>query len=227
MQTTEDFCGNKTVERPSCPSDNGVTHVIGYYEGWVSDRPCNQFLPEDIPSGIYTLHSRPSSPSTFEVMPVKNADIDTYQRLMNLKKRDTLVKIYVAIGGWTFNDPGPTRTTFSDLAASVPRQQSFIKSLMSFMSTYGFDGVDIDWEFPEADDKAGRAVDYANFPKFMGRVKSALAGAGADGLSITLPASYWYLQHFDLENLVREALARISCGVLSNNCADMLTCYSR
>lgn len=212
------------MKRPSCPSDNGVTRVIGYYEGWVSDRPCNQFLPEDIPSGIYThinFAFATINPSTFEVTPVKNADIDTYQRLMNLKKKDTRLKIYVAIGGWTFNDPGPTRTTFSDLAASIPRQQTFIKSLISFMSTYGFDGVDIDWEYPEADDRAGRTVDYANFPTFMGRVKSALEGASADGLSITLPASYWYLQHFDLEKLVRSSGSGFSVFQLQGEDANV------
>jgi hypothetical protein len=36
----------------------------------------------------------------------------------------------------------------------------------------------------------------------MSRLKQALTSA-SKGLTITLPASYWYLQHFDLVNLVR------------------------
>jgi chitinase len=113
--------------------------------------------------------------------------------------------VFIAIGGWTFNDPGPTATTFSDIARSETNTNAFIKSLTSFMATYDFDGVDIDWEYPEADDRSGRKEDFANFPTFIARVKKALkATGGRDGLSITLPASYWYLQHFDIVKLVKD-----------------------
>lgn len=42
----------------------------------------------------------------------------------------------------------PTAATFSTLAGSESAQKAFFASLTSFMSTYGFDGVDIDWEYP-------------------------------------------------------------------------------
>ena len=36
----------------------------------------------------------------------------------------------------------------------------------------------------------------------MNNLKRALASTGGrDGLSITIPASYWYLQHFDIVKL--------------------------
>ncbi|KAK5658313.1 hypothetical protein OQA88_2289 [Cercophora sp. LCS_1] len=73
------------------------------------------------------------------------------------------------------------------------------------MTTYGFDGVDLDWEYPRAEDRGGRDMDYANFPKFMSRLKAGLAvSGGRKDISITLPCSYWYLQHFDLRALVKE-----------------------
>ena len=116
------------------------------------------------------------------------------------KQQDPALKIYIAIGGWAFNDPGPTATTFSDLAASIPRQKVFMESLISFMSTYGFDGLDLDWEHPVSSERSGREVDYTNFSAFMTRLKKTLS-ASSKGLTVTLPASYWYLQHFDLEGL--------------------------
>jgi GH18 family chitinase len=73
------------------------------------------------------------------------------------------------------------------------------------MSTYDFDGVDIDWEYPAADDRSGRTEDFENFPKFIRNLKQALSSTGGrDGLSITLPASYWYLQHFDIKTLAND-----------------------
>ena len=55
----------------------------------------------------------------------------------------------ISIGGWSMNDPDqPTHTTFSDLAGSQDAQDKFFASLSKFMTQYGFDGVDIDWEYP-------------------------------------------------------------------------------
>jgi GH18 family chitinase len=64
------------------------------------------------------------------------------------------------------------------------------------MSTYNFDGVNIDWEHPAADDYGGTPEDFDKF------LKSHLASTGGrSGVSITLPALYWYLQHFDIVKL--------------------------
>ncbi|KAF9893489.1 hypothetical protein FE257_010801 [Aspergillus nanangensis] len=126
------------------------------------------------------------------------------KRLTSLKRTQPFLKVNIAIGGWTFNDPGPTATTFSDLASSEANQRKFFKSLISFMSTYGFDGVDLDWEYPAADDRSGRLEDFANFPEFIANLKATLLSSGGrNGLSLTIPTSYWYLQHFDIKALAK------------------------
>ncbi|RBA22505.1 hypothetical protein FPRO05_00852 [Fusarium proliferatum] len=201
--TTKDFCGTKKVKKPSCSKTGDVSRVIGYFEGWAKARPCEAFSPEQIPIGLYThinFAFATIDPKTFEIKPDKESDIRMYKRLTELKRWDPELKVYIAVGGWTFNDPGPTASTFSDLAASLPRQRAFMKSLVSFMSTYGFDGLDLDWEYPVDTDRGGRAVDFANFPKFMERLKSMMDSEDK-GLSITLPASYWYLRQFDIKKL--------------------------
>lgn len=194
------------MKRPSCDKEHPIPRVVGYYEGWSPRRPCNPYYPEQIPH-VYTHLNyafATINPDTFEVGPVNKAEADLMKRLTNLKKTRPSLRVNIAIGGWTFNDVGPTATTFSDIARSEANQKKFFKSLIAFMSTYGFDGVDIDWEYPAADDRSGRPEDFKNFSKFMANLKNVLKSTGGrNELSLTIPTSYWYLQHFDIKNLVK------------------------
>ncbi|GIC89051.1 uncharacterized protein Aud_005452 [Aspergillus udagawae] len=203
--TTAEFCGDKKVNRPSCSKSGSLQRVVGYYETWSTRRRCNKFWPEKIPLGVYThinVAFAVINPETFEIAPSLNADIDLYRRVTYLKTIDPDLKVFIAIGGWAYNDPGPTATTFSDLAASIEKQKTFFKSLVRFLATYNFDGIDLDWEYPVADDRSGRPEDYKNLPILLKNLKAALKNTGGrDGLSITLPASYWYLQHFDVKQI--------------------------
>lgn len=191
---TSRFCGNKKIEPPSCGSDHSLSRVVGYYEGWAARRSCNDFMPEQIPLGVYThlnFAFATIDPKTFEVLPASSSDVKLYKRLTSLKQQDPDLKVMIAIGGWTFNDPGPTATTFSDIARSESAQKAFIKSLISMMSTYDFDGVDLDWEYPVAEDRSGRKEDFKNFPTFLKNLKQALKSTGGrDEVSLTLPASF-------------------------------------
>ncbi|KAF4969335.1 hypothetical protein FSARC_3410 [Fusarium sarcochroum] len=201
--TTKDFCGSKPVPRPECKKRGDMERVVGYFEGWAKNRPCEVFWPEQIPSGLYThinFAFGTINPNTFLIEANEPEDKDMYERLMLLKKKDKNLKIYLAIGGWTFNDPGPTAKVFSDLALSSARQRHFFDSVMSFMATHKFDGLDLDWEYPVAEERAGREADYKNFPVFMAALKEVME-TGNKGLTITLPASYWYLQYFDIKKL--------------------------
>lgn len=57
-------------------------------------------------------------------------------------KKDGL-ETWLAIGGYDFSDPGPTRTAWSDMASSQANRAAFISSLRDFLDKYGFQGVDI------------------------------------------------------------------------------------
>ncbi|OKP10021.1 Endochitinase [Penicillium subrubescens] len=198
-------CGNKTVKHDTCDKKTAtLDRVVGYYEAWSVRRPCNKFWPEQIPLGIYThinFAFATIDPETFEVRPDRTTDLKVLSRVTALKRQDPDLKVMIALGGWTFSDPGPTQMVFSDIARSTENQKKFFASITKFLSTYDLDGVDLDWEYPEAEDRNGRPEDYKNFPTFMANLKSALDSTGRNELSITLPASYWYLQHFDIVKL--------------------------
>ncbi|GLB09477.1 hypothetical protein AtubIFM57258_005399 [Aspergillus tubingensis] len=142
-------------------------------------------------------------PTTFAVQATDETESTLLQEIGSLKIIQPDIQIWLSLGGWSFSDADQsTRYTFSDLAASESDQKAFFASLISFMGTYGFDGVDIDWEYPVEDDRGGSSVDYDNFPKFLKSLQESLSGTGSTkGISITIPSSYYYMQHFDLASL--------------------------
>jgi chitinase len=142
-------------------------------------------------------------PVTFEIKPGDLSTESLMQRIGAIKLLQPGIQIWIAVGGWTFNDPGqPTAKTFGAIAASEANQAKFSDSVVKMMNTFSFDGIDIDWEYPAADDRSGQPEDFKNFVSFMKNLKSTLNRNGnKKGISLTLPSSYWYLQHFDIANL--------------------------
>ena len=122
-----------------------------------------------------------------------------YNRFTNLKNSRPGLQTWISVGGWSFTDPGPTRQAFSTMTSSQANRAAFISQLTQFMNSYGFDGVDLDWEYPQADDRGGVAADTANYVSFVKEMRAAFGSRY--GISMTLPTSYWYLQHFDLAGI--------------------------
>lgn len=106
-------------------------------------------FPENIPFSAYTHLNYAFAfvdPNSFAVAPMSDTDKDLYSRFTGLKEVNPGLQTWISIGGWSMNDPDqPTHSTFSDLAGSSDAQSRFFSSLLQFMTTYGFDGVDIDW----------------------------------------------------------------------------------
>jgi chitinase len=104
--------------------------------------------PEDIPLGYYTHINFAFAlidPKTFRIAHMDANTASRYSEVTALKNRQSDLEVWIAIGGWVMNDPGPTRTTFSDLAKSITAQDEFFASLLTFMVKHNFDGVDLDW----------------------------------------------------------------------------------
>ncbi|KAJ7864454.1 hypothetical protein B0H14DRAFT_2736332 [Mycena olivaceomarginata] len=141
--------------------------------------------------------------SSFKVVEMTKGDSDLWKRTTALKSRNPTLKVFLSIGGWTFNDP-PNSKIFSNMVGSGPNTKTFISSLLSVFETYGFDGLDVDWEYPGANDRGGIPADTKNYVTFMAAVKKAFSGPGY-GLTFTAPSSYWYLQYFDLPGLLKHA----------------------
>lgn len=96
--------------------------------------------------------------NSFEIKPFDLAvDIDGegYRNFIQLKAKNPSLKAWIAIGGW---EDSHVSDKYSQLVSSQENISKFAQSVISFLRTHGFDGLDIDWEFPMSEgDKQGLA----------------------------------------------------------------------
>ncbi|KAG9078041.1 hypothetical protein FS749_010005 [Ceratobasidium sp. UAMH 11750] len=212
--TTSEFCDSSQgcqsgCGQPSKPSKSGFSasqRVIGYFESWSGTRPCDQWDPSMISASQITHLNFAFAliDDSNHIAPSTAADTALYKQAMSLKDSNPGLKIFISVGGWAFNDPGPSQKRFSIMASSAANRATFISSCLQFMKTYGFDGVDIDWEYPVDDLRGGVAADKANLNSLVKEFRAAIDSSGAGyGLTITTPSSYYYLRHFDIAEIVK------------------------
>ncbi len=119
------------------------------------------------------------------------------QQLEDLKASRPDLKTLLSVGGWTLSEP------FSELAASESGRQLFAESCVDFMLLHGFDGLDIDWEYPVSGGlDAGRAADKENYTLLLHRVRDQLDLAGVGHLlTIAAPAGPTTIENMDIPDL--------------------------
>ena len=130
-------------------------------------------------------------PSSFAIAPMDSKSGELFGRFTALKDTHPGLETWISVGGWSFTDPGPTRSAFSDMTSSSGNRQKFITGLISFMEQYGFDGVDLDWEYPQADDRGGITADKDNYSAL---VKDLRAAFGME-----------YPRNFNIDAFLRDA----------------------
>ncbi|CAG8001645.1 unnamed protein product [Penicillium salamii] len=202
---------NVTV--PAGKSQKGIlqTKVIGYYEAWMARKSCHKIKPVNLPLDALThvnFAFASIDPSTYQVVAMDSATpTSLFSDVTNLKSVKEDISVFVSIGGWTFSDNDTdTQSVFGDIAASASNRKKFANNVVHFMRQYGFDGVDLDWEYPGAGDRGGKARDTENYVLLLKTLKEVFDSSGNTyGLTFTAPSSYWYLRWFDLPKMMKYA----------------------
>ncbi len=199
-----DICWNGKHGNPSTHPDNPNKQTWNCKESGVP------LQNKEVPNGTLVLgepwadvtKSYPGSGTTWE-------DCDKYARcgnfgeLKRLKAKYPHLKTIISVGGWTWSN------RFSDMAADEKTRKVFAESTVAFLRAYGFDGVDLDWEYPGVETIPGgsyRPEDKQNFTLLLQDVRNALNKAGAeDGkqylLTIASGASQRYADHTELKKI--------------------------
>ncbi|ETS74742.1 hypothetical protein PFICI_13226 [Pestalotiopsis fici W106-1] len=208
--TTPEFCGQGCQfaceqPKPHGAESNSQKRVIGYWEAFNSNQPCGMMPIESIPASLLTHLNVAFAYITPDYQMTNMAGVaeNIYSDLANVKSRNPRMKIIISVGGYGFNDPGPTQTLFSDMVGNAKSRATFISSILTWLAQKGFDGIDFDWEYPTAQERGGRQGDGANFTQFLKEFREAIHDSGKDYIvTFTAPVSYWYLRGFDLEQMM-------------------------
>jgi chitinase len=128
-----------------------------------------------------------------------------FYQLTKIKEQYPHLKTLISVGGWTWSE------RFSDVALTEQSRTIFADSLLEFILKYGFDGVDLDWEYPvgggEADN-INRPEDKQNFTLLLQKIRETFdAQSTKDGkkylLTIASGAGKWHVDNMEL-NLIQQ-----------------------
>ncbi len=160
--------------------------IVGYFPSWsIYDR---QYFVTDIPADKLThLNYAFATISDNGEIALLDEQADTlfaypgdtatqplkgnFHQLQLLKAAHPNLRTLISIGGWSESGK------FSDVALTPESRAKFAQSVVDFVAQYGFDGVDIDWEYPTGGGDPGnveRPEDKDNFPLLLAALRSAL-----------------------------------------------------
>lgn len=182
--------------------------VVGYFPNWAMYRSV-PFYPKDINPKLvthinYAFVKTDTAGNIILFDPWADIDHRTdwnveksywgnFRQLTELKEKNPQLKTLFSVGGWTLSEP------FSQLAENPAARANFIRQSIEFADKYGFDGIDIDWEYPGFATHNGRPQDKENFTQLLKELHQATKAHQPPLLvTIAAPAGPTHMQNMEL-----------------------------
>lgn len=190
----------------TCNDPTPGMRIMGYYSDW--DRYQINYFPNQIPMDKantigYSFLNYDTSGNVILYDPY--SDSAEIPAIATLRQQYPYLNASLTWGGWTLS------TNFSDLVNNPSARAQFVTNAVNAMKEAGFNGVDIDWEYPvfgtynKNTNKIdpGKPVDATNYAALLTELRAALDAAGQkDGvkyyLTIAAPAGIDKIQ--DIQN---------------------------
>ena len=135
--------------------------MVGYYASWATG---SGLPPSSIDASLLThLNYAFADISSQNKLVLANptTDRNNFKGLRSLKEANPHLVTLISVGGWDYS------TNFSSAASTASSRATFAQSCVDFIVEHGFDGVDLEWEFPSASDRK-------NFTLLLREVRSKL-----------------------------------------------------
>ena len=209
---------SKSAAADEKPKDRQpLKRVVGYFPDWTHNRKGScQYTVDEIDPMLFThlnfafarVDGGERAHPTFKLAPFDTTDLGPngqYAKFVALKKKNPKLKTLLSVGGWTHSDP-PYDWIFSAMAETPEGRKQFIDSAIKYLRDNGFDGLDLDWEYPSEPTRGGRAIDTKNYIKLLSEVRAAFEAEkvppGKEKLLFTVAApSGVYIKWYDLPKM--------------------------
>ena len=186
--------------------------VIGYYQSWQWKQSPELLDPANIPydkltvinySFFYPLESGElvgMDPEADRYLLLGDAETSSTGGPIIRLAKDHGAKVVLSIGGWEHSNH------FPKVAADPQKRANFAHWCVRHIRNYGFDGIDVDWEFPGYVRHNGTAQDRRNFTLLLQTVRDSLHVLGSQTgqrylLSASLPAAAGHLPDIEVQKI--------------------------
>ncbi|XP_043267881.1 probable chitinase 10 [Venturia canescens] len=186
---------------------SGHFKVVCYFTNWAWYRKgIGRYVPENIDHTLCTHIVYGFAVLDYSNLVIKAhdswADFDNrfYDRVLQYKKRG--LKVSLALGGW--NDSAGDK--YSRLVSSPEARAKFIEHAIKFLDKYGFDGLDLDWEYPvcwQVDCNKGPKSDKQNFASLLKELSEQLRPRGLLLSSAVSPSKTVVNEGYDVPALAK------------------------